>query len=847
MSPHLLGLLVAGETTRILLSYRAFHSSAVVSPTLLALLVELAKLVVACGMLVKVSERLPQLAVHQPDDSLMRRGLAYFAFFVPALLYLVNNILYFLGLSIGAPALLQAFVMSKLPLTAIVHHFAIRPQEDPHAWLSLCIIALGLAATAVPSVRHAFEHGGESAAFATIRTPLLGIVIGFNSATASIWTEKLLKRDVQFWVAQFYLYFFGLLLAAPLALVWDGRLRSHVETLPADTLQIETLAYYVALVAITAGVGFVIATILRKRDNLVKLVGSSACIVTVFVAQACLFPALRENALDPNSVFGIGLLAIGTYAFNHFKSSGEQATEKSGEGYVSLPTEDASQDVELSPLQCDDARPPPVTETSAADVWRRAWSPFFAPIVALGLVTTMLAIFHPNLSPAHDHTITYPSITALALARPPAITSEHVSYKTDIGSEVVFHHVRWPAESPQGAGELEVLTTRRFCFEGVTEGLATGQMWLLGSEDIPDLNTTRRDIANIVKLMFFHGDKIRRRIGVLNLANYPGPVTWFNGTTHLAIKGELGNHPASWMHVQAAFVSLVTNAYDLLERIGVSPDHWFDRFQLIEESYMPNSWTLFLAEASRLAARASLPGGRYGSAFYPDSPAALSESSLSRRASAPVWHDASDFTGPGKEGLYCFESTVTIRALKTYFRDKADAELALGLLGDTVPRKTPCNVADLQVVFLDRNRPVFNLDRLLDIVREAGATPQVRVINASVPHDQQVRNFHGTDILFSVHGSHLNNQLFMEPNTTLIEMFPHYFRHDEQWRLSRQTGINHIELFHNPYPEESEVEAIGGSKLIKHLNQCKAWAAEAKSFEDCVIVVYDPDVRLSRP
>lgn len=62
-----------------------------------------------------------QLRLHKPEDSLGRRVLAYVGFFVPALLYLVNNVLYLVGLGLGTPALLQAFVMSKVRTASIGH------------------------------------------------------------------------------------------------------------------------------------------------------------------------------------------------------------------------------------------------------------------------------------------------------------------------------------------------------------------------------------------------------------------------------------------------------------------------------------------------------------------------------------------------------------------------------------------------------------------------------------------------------------------------------------------------------------------------------------------------------
>ena len=62
----------------------------------------------------------------------------------------------------------------------------------------------------------------------------------------------------------------------------------------------------------TALTGLVVALILRQRDNLVKLVGSSLCITTVFVLQHLFFPV--TDGLDFRTTFGIGVLTLATWS-----------------------------------------------------------------------------------------------------------------------------------------------------------------------------------------------------------------------------------------------------------------------------------------------------------------------------------------------------------------------------------------------------------------------------------------------------------------------------------------------------------------------------------------------------
>jgi hypothetical protein len=74
-----------------------------------------------------------------------------------------------------------------------------------------------------------------------------------------------------------------------------------------------------AIIVTTAATGIVVATILRKRDNLVKLVGSSASIVTIAATQCFLFVDLRAKTLTPETIVGIGVIAISTWTYHYYK------------------------------------------------------------------------------------------------------------------------------------------------------------------------------------------------------------------------------------------------------------------------------------------------------------------------------------------------------------------------------------------------------------------------------------------------------------------------------------------------------------------------------------------------
>jgi UDP-sugar transporter A1/2/3 len=67
------------------------------------------------------------------------------------------------------------------------------------------------------------------------------------------------------------------------------------------------------------GTGLIVANILRKKDNLVKLVGTSASIVTITTAQCLFVPELRQSTLTVQTVVGIGIIAISTWLYHLYK------------------------------------------------------------------------------------------------------------------------------------------------------------------------------------------------------------------------------------------------------------------------------------------------------------------------------------------------------------------------------------------------------------------------------------------------------------------------------------------------------------------------------------------------
>jgi hypothetical protein len=131
---------------------------------------------------------------------------------------------------------------------------------------------------------------------------------------------------------EFWLYLFGTIFSGVLYTFWDGKTKSspigssHISS-ERTTAPFLTFSVLIAVIAATAGTGLVVANILRKKDNLVKLVGTSASIVTIIAAQCVLFSDLRRTTLTVETVIGAGIIAISTWTYHYYKTQRTQRHE----------------------------------------------------------------------------------------------------------------------------------------------------------------------------------------------------------------------------------------------------------------------------------------------------------------------------------------------------------------------------------------------------------------------------------------------------------------------------------------------------------------------------------------
>lgn len=442
----LLPAYITFDTTRAILTFAAVNSHISVSSTTITFCSELLKLIFAFVFLCRyvLKEEVGTLDMGSiksailfasPDSGVSDTWRAYAVFAVPAALYLINNLLYLLGLQLTVPSLLHVAMLAKLPFTGILHHFIIKRQSNGLAWLSLAGICAGIfifnapldlldwvsnyndSATS-PSPTNTATAVDSTAGIGMFVGPIVGLIIATISGFASIYTEVVMKKDVPFWVAQFWLYLYGTVFSGLILAFWDGRLASQtpVETSAssddAPTMLFVIIATYSSVVIATAATGLVVANILRKADNLVKLVGTSTCIVTIILAQVILFPSLRATTIQTHTTLGAGIIAIATWTYNHYKSVQKPgwtvvAGDDEAEELVDMDAKmgaQADQKTRPSPTAEQPVNLPQSQTRTGDDLATPTWPKIAAASLVVAFLTWLTSAYSPSVAVHPDPT-----------------------------------------------------------------------------------------------------------------------------------------------------------------------------------------------------------------------------------------------------------------------------------------------------------------------------------------------------------------------------------------------------------------------------------------------------------
>lgn len=268
---------------------------------------------------------------NEPKAGLTIRLKHIFLPSIPAILYFASGVLYLTGLRFTSPAILSTTMLAKLPMTAALHRIVFNRKRSWIAWIWLTVLCIGLVSLNLPWL-DAAQHlivGDLPGFYRTVTfqdTALpgttIGACIGFAiaavSAIASIFTEKLLKQDMQFWAAQFWLYFYGVVFGCLAFLLGvDNMGGAKPSLLVPEQSQFTANMVRAGVILLTGGTGIIVANILRRGDNIVKICGAAAAVASTLICQPFLFPTLWRNTVNPSTLISVGCILQATWAYNY--------------------------------------------------------------------------------------------------------------------------------------------------------------------------------------------------------------------------------------------------------------------------------------------------------------------------------------------------------------------------------------------------------------------------------------------------------------------------------------------------------------------------------------------------
>lgn len=104
-----------------------------------------------------------------------------------------------------------------------------------------------------------------------------------------------------------------------------------------------------------------------------------------------------------------------------------------------------------------------------------------------------------------------------------------------------------------------------------------------------------------------------------------------------------------------------------------------------------------------------------------------------------------------------------------------------------------------RVMVLDRHKALprhfLNLDAMQAIMRKYGFEAERVEASGEMSFQQQVELFAGAGVLVTMHGAGLMNQIFMQPGSAVIEIFPVHLKHVLYERVAHYAGLYHFKVY----------------------------------------------------
>jgi UDP-sugar transporter A1/2/3 len=316
---NLLSIYISAETIRENCEYYLFHTTARISPPVALVLSEFLALTVAAICFC----REPSEALSESLDLRCLQKLLRYA--IPAALDILARIICLVVADSTSSNILQLFITCRIPATSIVYHLWIRKQRNASAWSSLIWIGLGLFMLKIPP-GHELKR-----LFVTF---VAGFAVAAVTAFSNIASETLSKSGT-FWESQFWLYAWGTLFS-----VFSYPLTSAISTVPLqgtegqEPASMGNLVFLIIYIVATVVARITTGVILRRKDNLTILVGTTTALLISVSTLYYISTTLRATNMTSWTIIGSLVTVIAVWRYKHYISHGtNQYDSVSADGY----------------------------------------------------------------------------------------------------------------------------------------------------------------------------------------------------------------------------------------------------------------------------------------------------------------------------------------------------------------------------------------------------------------------------------------------------------------------------------------------------------------------------------
>jgi len=240
------------------------------------------------------------------DHSSLRKS---FKFLLPSLIYAINNNLYLAGLLLVPPPIWIILCSFRTVVTASLYKFIMKRDISFTQFSGALMIVVSIVVAKLGDLLSVGEVN---------QIPMMAIIFAvitsFNSVGAAVYTESLFKTSGEnFLDQQFWLYLYGMIVAAGVHVVSANNINPlYHAALLADMATRVKVLLVVALFFGSVG-GLVVATILKKLDNVVKEYSSATA--NLFTAVLCSFFFPEKFSFTIYIMFAMVLLFTGIFMY----------------------------------------------------------------------------------------------------------------------------------------------------------------------------------------------------------------------------------------------------------------------------------------------------------------------------------------------------------------------------------------------------------------------------------------------------------------------------------------------------------------------------------------------------